>query len=127
MVVDTGIREFPVATTSPLPPFTLIKSNYFYIFWWRIVGAKWSFDVKEHLIHAEVLLPSPTSRQLEEFCGEGTSIQSSEVLLKWDFQIPLNIILIPNTQLCTTISDESFVGLRVPVRTVDEKVTLTIS
>lgn len=87
----------------------------------------WNFQVKDHHIEAEVTLPIPTTRQLQGFCGEGTIMQFAPPILQWTFEVPENIILIPNQTLCTSFSDDCFVGLRVPVKTIDEKVCLTIS
>ena len=83
--------------------------------------------MKEHHIDVEVTLPVPTTKQLQSFCGEGTIMQFIPPILHWTFEVPEHIILIPNQKLCTPFSDDFFLGLRVPVKTVDENVSLTIS
>ena len=54
-------------------------------------------------------------------------MQFSLPVVHWEIVVPENIILIPNQKLCTTFSDEFFLGLRIPVKTVDGNVSLSIS
>ena len=110
-----------------MAPYTLIQENWFCIWWWKIVGAKWNFEVKENEIIADITLPSPTTRQLQSYCGNGVVKKFYPVQLKWIYNLPENILLIPNSKICETFSDESFLGLCIPVRTVDENVQFSLS
>ncbi len=126
MILDLRGSQVPIESSSPLPPFTLLHGDFFFLIWTKITGAKWDFEVKEHLVEENIHLPVPTTKQLQAFCGEGVLMQFSLPVVHWEIVVPENIILIPN-QKSTTFSDEFFLGLCIPVKTVDGNVSLSIS
>lgn len=125
-MLGSQASQVPVSSSSPLPPFTVLCDNHFVIWWWKIVGAVWDFEVNENQVVVKVTLPAPTSQQLQAYCGEGVGRQFSPVTLVWELIVPQNIILIPNVALCKCFKDDAFVGIRVPVRTIEERVTLRV-
>lgn len=125
--LDADFSAMPVTSTSPLPPFTLLCKNFFIIWWWKIAGTKWNFEVKDHMIIAVVTFPCPTTKQLQEYCGDNVVQQYTPTVLHWEYSVPDHVRLIPNRELCTTFSDDSFLGLRVPVMTVDDTVSISLS
>ncbi len=127
MILESRVSQVPIESSSPLPPFTLLHGDFFFLIWTKITGAKWDFEVKERLVEVNIHLPVPTTKQLQAFCGEGVLMQFSLPVVHWEIVVPENIILIPNQKLCTTFSDEFFLGLRIPVKTVDGNVSLSIS
>ena len=129
MFLESQVSQVAVVSSSPLPPYTLLHGDYFYLIWTtKIINAKWDFQVREHFVEVDVHLPVPTTKQLQTFCGsEGVLMQFAPPTLHWEIVVPENIVLIPNKKLCTTFSDDFLLGLRVPVKTVDEDVSLSVA
>ena len=121
--------EFEVhslSSSAPLLPYSITRGNHFIVFWWKISGSQWKFDIKEDRIIVHITLPAPTTKQLESYCGDGAIQTFPQVIHDWEFLVPENILLVPNKSLCRTFSDESFLGIRVPVRTINEEISLSI-
>ena len=63
------------------------------------------------MIIAEIALPCPTTKQLQEYCGENVVQQFTPTVLRWEYSVPDYVQLIPSRELLTTFSDESYLGL----------------
>ena len=113
-------------SSAPLMPFTLMVESWFVIWWWKIAGAKWSFDIQEDCIIPNVLLPAPTTSQVQSYCGMGVIKSYQSISYQWVYSLPESVLLVPNMKYCEPFSDDSFIGLRCPVRTVDSQVTIKI-
>ena len=53
--------------------------------------------------------------------------QYTPTVLRWEYSIPDYVQLILSRELFTTFSDESYLGLQMPVMTVDDTVSISLS
>jgi hypothetical protein len=120
------LSEIDLICTAPIPPFSLVKDRYFICFWRKISGAQWQFNIEEGSISIRIVLPTPTTDELEMIVGPDSILKMDPFHLSWEIAVPENIRLMTDPDRCVPFKVGSFIGIKAPIQTVHKSVVLNV-